>query len=240
MWKMVLSDMRYGIKPGLKKVFKQFINYYIYLYLMFLAPVILHLSGKYVLFYYSAILPMIFSMLLFTMYGEGVNKTLYLCPLSREDRRQYFLISWGIRAGLPSLSSLLFESVLCICGWISPITALLVVSSIVFFSSALGLYRNTQEISRQDSRLAHHGAWSAAVLLLGLFDIIFLAAIVGDVEEPRFTVGEVVLTLVLFFAHALTALTVILKYFRPVMEGLVCYEKVKCGKVENMGKGSGN
>ena len=239
MWKMVFSDLCYGIKPGLKKVLKNFVNYYFYFYLMFLAPVFLHLSGWYFVFYIFSILPMIFAMLLLTMYGDGVNKALYLCPLSEQERRQYFLISWGIRAGLPSLLSLLFEGIFCISGWISPLVAVLVVISIALFSAALGLHSNMQEISRADKRLTYHSIWFAAVLFVGLFDVISLTLMVSDVEEPEFTKLEIVVALILFFAHALTALTMIVKYFRPVMENLVCYEKVRGQEKEEMGKALG-
>lgn len=236
MWKMVLSDLRCGIKPGLKKSFKRFINFYCYLYLMFLAPVFLSLSGKYFLFYYAFIIPMVFAMLLFTMYGDGVNKALYLCPLSKQERKQYFLIMWKVRAGLPLLLALLFQGALCISGWISPLIAVLVILSILFSSVVLGMYSNMQEMSRVDKRLVYHGAWYAVVLILGLFSGIFLVAIVGDIEEPRFTGMEVTVGVILFVAHALTSLAALVKFSRPVMENFVCYEKVKTNPVQSQTK----
>ncbi|MDE7212369.1 MAG: hypothetical protein K2O03_13130, partial [Lachnospiraceae bacterium] len=169
---------------------------------------------------------------LFSMYGDGVNKALYLCPLSKQQRRQYFLIMWKVRAGLPSLLALLFQGALCISGWISPPIAVLVILSIVFSCVVLGMYSNMQEMGKADKRLVYHGIWYAVVLILGLFSVIFLVAIVGDIEEPRFTGMEVTVGVILFVAHALTSLAAIVKFSRPFMENFVCYEKVKTNPMQ--------
>ena len=58
----------------------------------------------------------------------------------------------------------------------------------------------------------------------------FLGAVVGDMEEPRFTGMEVEIMFVLFFLHGVAAIFVILRYVKPAMEYIIYYEKVERGK----------
>lgn len=224
MWKMVASDLYCEFKPGLKKAFKRFLNYYAYLYLVCFAPILLHLSGKYLLYYYFAIIPMIFSLLFFTIYSGRPNKALYLCPLSAAQRKQYFLISWGIRAGLPSLLSLFLEGALFFSGMLSLSMALLVIASITFLSMTINLRGNAQNLGRGDKKFAYYDLWNALVLILGILVVILLSTMVGDLRDPRFNDFGGGLAIFLFFLCALTTLIVIVKYLPPVMEKMIDYE----------------
>lgn len=225
MWKMVVSDLCYEFKPGLKKAFKKFINWYSYLYLLGMAPILLHISSDRLLCYYFAIVPMILAAISFTIYSGRPSKAFYLCPLSTAQREQYFLISWGIRAGVPSLLSLLLESALFLVGKLSLITALVMIASNIFLSMMVNLRGNTKDLGGEDKRFAYYDLWNALALGLGMFVIIFLSAIIDDIETPRFTDVGGGLILVLFFFDVLATLVIIVKYFHPVMEKMIEYEE---------------
>ncbi|MDE7325707.1 MAG: hypothetical protein K2N63_05450 [Lachnospiraceae bacterium] len=235
MWKMVWGDLCYRLKPGLKQLSKQFLNYYLYLYLLGFLPLFFEFTWQYLLFYYAGMVPMILAMIFSSVFGGDVNKVLYLCPLSEAERKQYFLVSWGIRALIPSALCLLFEGILCGMHLISLGTALLVVLTVIFFSAVMGMYggfmvRNADGVAQTDGMPPGYTVCGVVSLLLGIFTMVFLGAVVGDVEEPRFTGGEVGVMLLLFFLHGLTALFIHVKYFRPLMEHMICFEKMERGK----------
>lgn len=232
MWRMVLDDLRYGMKPGLKQMFSRFGSWYFYFYLMSLAPAISRISGRRLLVYYFAFLPMLLALMLSRMYAGRVNKTLYLCPLSKRDRQSYWLISWGICAGAPGVLSLLLNGALLATGILSlPAFAVIIVTN-VLFSAAVNLYcrpvKDTARFMEQSYPLpGYYEVWNAAVQLSGLLAIFFLTAFVEDFSEPKFiSTGVLVVSALLLFCHALLSALMIAKYFRPVMEHTVQYERV--------------
>lgn len=232
MWKMVWNDLRHGFCPGLKQILKQMINYYLWLYLLGLFPVISEFSGRDLLVYYAGMLPMLLAILFASIYGSGGNIVFYLCPLSEEERRRYFMIFWGIRAGIPVLLSILSEGLLCVLGLISMPTFWLAVLTVAFFSAVQGMYggimnREEEGIARVKRMPPGYTVWGVLTLMLGLFTMVFLAGVVSDLEKPRYVGPERIFFLILFFCHALAALLAALKYFRLVMERMVCYEDIK-------------
>lgn len=229
MWKMVAGDLYHGFKPGFKRFMKQ--TAYIFpmiFWNLLIAPLIL-VSGQYILLYYAGMLPMMSAVILFGVYAGTVNKVFYLCPLSGDERRKYFVVSWGIRAGLPVFFSLLFEAVLCLLNRVSLQTAFLVVLTVAFFSAAMSVYagsmnRNSSGAARSGGMPAGYTAWGAVILMLGIFAMFFLTALVGDVKKPRFNGMVTVFMWMLFFAHALAVLFVTARYFRRAIGCMVCYE----------------
>lgn len=230
MWRMVLDDLRYGAKPGLKQMFRQFGSWYLYFYMLFIAPMIFHLENKHLLVYYFAFLPMFLALMLSRMYAGRANKVLHLCPLSRGERKRYWLISWGIRTGAPVLLSLLLNGILLLLEIFSlPAFAVIVITNMLY-SAAMNLYcqpvKDATRFAEQRYPLpGHYEVWNAAVQISGLLTIVFVTAVVGDFQEPRYsTTGEIVVSLLMFFCHTLLAFLMIVKYFRPVMEHAVTYE----------------
>lgn len=229
MWKMVAGDLYHGFKPGMKRFMKQ--TAYIFpmiFWNLLIAPLIL-VSGQYILPYYAAMLPMICALMLFGVYGGRVNKVFYLCPLSADERRKYFVVAWGIRAAIPVFLSVLFEAVLCVLHRVSLPTAFLVVLTVAFFSAAMSMYAGS--MSLDGSGTAQAGAmppgytvWGAIVLLLGIFVMFFLVALVGDVKKPRFHGMVTVFMWILFFAHMLAVTFVTARYFRRSVRCMACYE----------------
>ena len=123
MWRMVLDDLYYGVKSGFKYISNYFMHY-LFIYFLGILPLTMKVPGRYLPLYYAGMVPMILAIFLTIIYGEDVG-ALFLCPFSESDRKQYFLISWGMRVLLPTLSCLLFEGMFCVMGFISPKSAFL-------------------------------------------------------------------------------------------------------------------
>ncbi len=235
MWKMVWNDLRHGFFPGLKRMLKQFAECQLYLYLLSIIPIIFELSGRDLAVYYAGTVPMVLAALLAGMYGGRINKVLYLCPLSADERRQYFIIFWAIRAGIPILVSLLSEGLLFILHLTGPLTFWLAVLTVAFFSLAEGMYggfseRGGQGMPPEKRMPPGYTVWGAVILLLGISTMVFLAAAVGDMEKPRFNGPERVFVWILFFTHASAVLFVTIKYFPLAFRRMLYYEDMASGK----------
>ena len=230
MWRMVLDDLYYGVKSGFKYISKYFMCY-LFIYFLGILPLTMKVPGRYLPLYYAGMVPMILAIFLTIIYGEDVG-ALFFCPFSESDRKQYFLISWGMRVLLPTLFCLLFEGVFCVMGFISPKSAFLCLLTVMFFSAVMGLQRGFMNRSAAKQNRISSGflVWEVVILFLGIITMCFLGAVVGDMEEPRFTGMEVEIMLVLFFLHGVAAIFVILRYVKPAMEYIIYYEKVERGK----------
>lgn len=235
MWKMVCNDLRHGFYPGIKRILKQFANYYFYLYFIVIAPVIFQFSGHHLLVYYAGILPMLIAMLLAVMYGAVVNKAFYLCPLSSAERRRYFIIAWGIRTGIPVLLSVFLTGLLLALHDISPQMFCFILLTVTFFSAAEGMYggvagRGEPGMAQEKRMPVGYTVWRIIILFLGIFTMVFWTVVADDREKLSLSALEWVFFWLLFFSHILAVLFTVAKYSRLVMERTVCYENAVCGR----------
>lgn len=231
MWKMVLGDMRYGAKEGVKQVFREPGSWYIYFYLLAFAPVFFDIGGGYLLSYYFALVPMLLALLMSRMYAGRADKALYLCPLSREERKRYWLISWALRAGAPVLLSLLLNGALLALGILSLLPFVLVAATNFLYAAAVNLYcRPVRDSSRFMERRyplpGHYEAWNVAVQLFGVITILAATGLADDLRKTEgASAFDTAAVLALFFCHALPAVLMLVKYFRPVLEHEAVYEE---------------
>ncbi|MBQ3512777.1 MAG: hypothetical protein IJA32_03105 [Lachnospiraceae bacterium] len=99
MLKIVLDDYKHNLKTG----FKYYYNSYmvsIHTYLFFIVPIVMR-EGRFS--YYFMMVPVILAEFLAKVYGCMENRTLFFCPLSKEQREIYFKTSLWLRISIPMI-----------------------------------------------------------------------------------------------------------------------------------------
>lgn len=114
MYKMVLQDYRLHFKDSLKNLYNS--GWYIYIYLIVMGPMVLDAGDSLEagLKYYFAFIPFMIALMLSRMYSGLMGKTFYLCPLSKEQRKSYFLAGMKLRILFPISLFILLNSILLI------------------------------------------------------------------------------------------------------------------------------
>lgn len=99
MLKIVWDDYRRNFNSGLKYYFTSYMVA-VHCFLFVVAPISMK-QGR--MIYYLIIIPMIIAQIMSITYLGTQNRTLFLCPLSKEQRELYFMTSLGIRIGIPMI-----------------------------------------------------------------------------------------------------------------------------------------
>ena len=114
MYKMVLKDYRLHFKDSFKNLYNS--GWYIYFYLIVMGPMIINkeepLNAG--LNYYFTFIPFIIALMLSRMYSGLMGKTFYLCPLSKEQRKSYFITGMKLRIIVPILLFIILDGILLI------------------------------------------------------------------------------------------------------------------------------
>lgn len=128
MLKMVVSDYIQSWKGAWKNLAKE--GWFGYLY--FIAfPLVTDMKARQSMVYLCAVIPMVLGILLSRLYPNRIHKTLFLCPMSKEDRITYFKTAFRLRVSLPLILFLIVNSVLFIKDYISPLY--LIIEFIILF-----------------------------------------------------------------------------------------------------------
>ena len=224
MWRMVLDDFRCGAGARLKRALK---SCYMYLYSILYMPIFLHFESGYIICFFFFGIPMLSAILLSRMYGGKMNKTLYLCPMSEDDRRKYWLVLWGIRTGFPTGLSLLLNGALLAFRVLPAVMFLVVTVMTALHAAALNLYCPPMEgdgVSEKKHPLpGSYEVWDVFLQVISLVTIAFLAEILDDAAEAK-RAGAEILVIPLLVGHAVLAVCMLGKYFRPVLEYIAQYE----------------
>lgn len=78
--------------------------------------------------------PLIFTMFLSVQQSMRLPKMMYLCPMSKEERKEYIIHSFVVRITVPIVINILCIALLILCGFCNPISALGMFISNVLFS----------------------------------------------------------------------------------------------------------
>ena len=229
MLRMVLDDFRRNFMHGVKRTFARFESGYLFFWALIFPPIFFHISMQGFFIYYFSFIPMLGALLLSRIYGGWVEKTLFLCPLGKEDREKYYLISWGIRTAAPVILFLLLDGILFIAGWLHPLAFLFMFILMAFYSAAVNMYcggtRGENRMSEQKYILPkNYEAWNVIGQILGLGAMLVLIAVVVDEEEPIVTIWEFIIISVFLFANILIQIKII-KYFRFIINYVTEFEQ---------------
>lgn len=114
MYKMVLKDYRLHFKDSLKNLYNS--GWYVYIYMAGMLPIITDSSDSIrdLLNYYFTFIPFIIALMLSRMYCGLMGKNFYLCPLSKEQRKSYFIAGMKLRITFPIVLFIILDGILMI------------------------------------------------------------------------------------------------------------------------------
>lgn len=116
MYKLILHDYVQHFKESFKKT--NCIPWLIDFYWIFPCCFFFQASINKWLIYFLSIIPFTFSILLSRMYGGKMSKTFYLCPLSKEQRKNYIKSGIKLRVILSATLYILLNFIPMILGMI--------------------------------------------------------------------------------------------------------------------------
>lgn len=223
MWKLVLNDYRYNLKLGFQRAWNKG-DFFLYLYMMIIPAVITDYRGC----YYCCILPVVVGVLISRMFAGYKNKTLFLCPLSEEQRKEYFRIGYIFRVGIGILIFLVLAGSQVILRQIKMELFLLMLVTMISFLTAVNIWcppvKDSRKALEREWKLpGHYEFWNIIVQLSGNITMLTLVAAVTD-EDGIILSWEwgMIVTMVVF--HCIIAWKMVRKYYKPLMEQYVSYE----------------
>ena len=126
-WKKIVESYKQG-------------GWWIFIYWLFVWPAIFHLYelAEDALTFFMIGLPIVFAMFAAPLHSLTLPKLMYLCPMSRQERRSYIVRASYIRMLCPSILGLLGIVVLMLTGLCDVLCAVGILLNCVSFSVLLG------------------------------------------------------------------------------------------------------
>lgn len=233
MLKNILFD--YRMQLTWKTVQKQFVSIIICTYWVFLIPS--WSNGMNNAFLISFLVLGICTFMESRIFSNQVPKMFYLCPISREERRNYVVLGYWIRTITPVIVFIIIQCILMI----TKLTLLkdVIVGGVhlIIFSMAMNLY--VGETEEQQRRTKKNNEVLAAVNLWHMWSVVSLCISSYFALDLRFTMedmkdmpGFYVASAIVFLIAALPTLFFIKCYYPKIMNDVSSYESRK-GMIEN-------
>ena len=231
--KMVVRDYMAAFR--LSKIKERYGNnffgmFYFGLYLVVIMPTtVLGQNGasKYIAEYYVLVCLLLFCMYSSQLHPIELSKLLYLCPMSRQERRDYLLKSYWFKIGMIFVVSVLGLILIGNIEKLNPVYAILFLCAnmgLAISSSLMNAKRIRACIDKRKSVVMSSGAdgRETAAIIVSICLALFLLICVDSQEEMQGVVG-VVITLVLLVVELPLVITM-LKRVRPTIEQAMNYE----------------
>lgn len=221
MLKMILKDYRMTWKQGLANVYNSAGNF-LPIYLM-IYPLLggTDYNGKEEIIYYAGIGAYVLAILLSRMFPNRLEKTLYFCPMEREEREEYVRTAYWLRVLVPVVFLGIAQLVIIILGWV-PIWSTLVVMVNVFCHA---LAMNIYIVRKEKKTMEYLEGWSVGVQLLGVVSILAGVMLQTTLVTENVSGGIIACVVAVLFLFVWLALHVVKKYRRTVFEAAISYEK---------------
>lgn len=222
MLKLVLNDYKCQMKHAFSNL--HYTDWFIYIYLLIFPTI----HGIYAFFYYSSMFSMIFGLLLSRMYPNQLSKTMHLCPLTKEEKRQYIETGFRLRIAVPMSFYLILNGVFVMLGWLFPVYYMGMAFILFIYLNSVNIYclpekKSPNEVGRIYNLPGSYELWNVLIQVFGILGTLILASAQMDVKNPvtafeKCVIGSCILLEFLVF------LKIRFTYYKPVMERAVNYE----------------
>lgn len=201
-------------------------NWWFFIYMLMIVPTIflggeVFETGKSALAFYSLILPVMFHLFAVPLHPFTLPKMMYLCPMTKQERRKYLEKSYVVKILFSLLIALLGETILLVMGnydaFMTGITFGLTVLLIFATSLQTRAVGNGADWSKSKDR------WETVTLIFFLLQAVVLASEVATKEICSQTEKIVYLGILLFIDLPLTLK--ILSFWNETVERMMYYEK---------------
>lgn len=222
MYKTVLHDYRYHLKEGFDNL--DGTSWFVYIYPIWLLPALSGMGSRMATVFICALVPLYFSLALSRMYGGQIDKTLFLCPMSREDRRRYVKTGMRIRIGIGVGIFLVLHVILAGLGWISlPMfgakLVVMVLAAVSFNIYCQPDQKSAYGTKRRYPLSGNYEIWNILAQGMGIANMMLLS-----LYEENERLWELILTGAAVLLQLGVCIQIIRKFYRQVLERAVCYE----------------
>lgn len=226
MLRIVLDDYRYNFKSVLKEL--KYEGWFGYLYLLIFPLLSNDIIMDKAVIYYGTVISMLLGLFIAKLYPNRMSKTLFLCPMSKEARIQYFKTAFCFRISVPILVFLAVCGVLLFCEILPGLLFLTMLAVVIMFVISVNIYMvpeddNVEVLSRHYSLPGYFPMWHVLAQISGMIN----AAIIGEFSEydgMSYSIWDTVMTGILLLIQLLVLLKIVCTYLKPVMEQSVNYE----------------
>ena len=220
MLRMILKDYRMTSKEGVARLFRNG-GFYFYFYLL-MYPVIVgaKFGVKEDCIYYAGSLFFVFTILLSRMYPNRLEKTMYYCPLSANERTAYVKTSYWFRVVLPLILFAIAEGILAAAGWIK----LWTIPFLMLVLVCNGLTMNTYIVRGNQKKgiMEWYPAWNVLIQIFGMINMVIWVLLQMEEDVPER--WEMIFVLALLSGYAALSTRMLQKYRKPIWEMAVDYE----------------
>lgn len=224
---MVLRDYRMHWKEEIQNIFKNS-SWFIYLYVMIIPANLFDYTDKIsrAVTYYGILFPLMIGLLLSRMYPNGLNKTMFLCPLEKEERKRYLVSAYWLRVIVPTFLFMLIGAILVGTHNISMKSYLIIYVSETMYFIASNLYLEAayqKPDYEKKHNLSGYTSWQIVAQLFGLFFMVICIGFAGDLYVPFRSMDFAIIFLLLMIQFAIT-MKIVLGYWEKVMWIATDYE----------------
>ena len=200
-------------------------NWWFFIYMLVVVPMIftggISESWQNVLAFYSLIVPIMFHLFTVPLHPFSLPKMMYLCPMTKDERRAYLTRTYSVKVLVSFLAALLGAVGLMAAGGYDIFLTVIafVLSILIIFATSLqtGAVGNGAAWSTSKDR------WETVTLIFFLFQAVILANEVATKEMCSQTEKIVYLGILLFIDLPLTLK--ILSFWNETVERMMYYEK---------------
>ncbi len=222
MLKLVLGDYRCRFLSELKKYIQMIVTFG---WLVIFYMVILHTD---VILYLTGMVPVMIGLLLSRMFPNHLDKWLFLCPLSVQDRKKYLMTAYLVRVGIPGLLYASVSVSLAVIGYISGTVYVQMSALVISYLLGANMHhaflslRIVRRLGEKDALISFiYGVLSLFSLIIVWIAVIFVSTIGSHGLEPYMDVA-IFKNMVLVEVVINVVLCVIC--YRPVMQHGIHYE----------------
>lgn len=222
MLKLILKDYGATWKQGVANAYHNS-GFFIYFYLL-LYPAIVWMGNpaSQQSIYYVGVLGYLLTGMLSRMFSNRLEKTLYFCPIDKEQRKEYVRCAYWFRVLFPMTVLAIAELVMVVIGWI-PFWSIFTVLVTVFCH---GLTMNLFTAKKKSKETEWMEGWNVGMHLLGIVSILCSVMLQMGLATGGVETGVIVTVLAILLLLLILSLRVVKKYRAIVFEMAIHYEMV--------------
>ena len=200
-------------------------NWWFFIYMLVVVPMIftggISESWQNVLAFYSLIVPIMFHLFTVPLHPFSLPKMMYLCPMTKDERRVYLKRTYSVKVLFSFLAALLGAVGLMAAGGYDIFLTVIafVLSILIIFATSL----QTRAVGNGAAWSTSKDRWETVTLIFFLFQAVILANEVATKEMCSPTEKIVYLGILLFIDLPLTLK--ILSFWNETVEHMMYYEK---------------
>lgn len=200
-------------------------NWWFFIYMLVVVPMIftggISESWQNVLAFYSLIVPIMFHLFTVPLHPFSLPKMMYLCPMTKDERRAYLKRTYSVKVLFSFLAALLGAVGLMAAGGYDIFLTVIafVLSILIIFATSL----QTRAVGNGADWSKSKDRWETVTLIFFLLQAVVLASEVATKEICSPTEKIVYLGILLFIDLPLTLK--ILSFWNETVERMMYYEK---------------